>query len=101
LERPWSHRVREPLNRRRAPRFQRFAENGEGFLIAPLSHRGAEGKARRPLGAPREMSRTKASPASIPISTSTASHYFGADFDWRWWKAQAIAESGLDSTARS
>ena len=26
--------------------------------------------------------------------------YFGADFDWRWWKAQAIAESGLDSTAR-
>jgi membrane-bound lytic murein transglycosylase MltF len=27
--------------------------------------------------------------------------YFGADFDWRWWKAQAIAESGLDSTARS
>lgn len=27
--------------------------------------------------------------------------YFGADFDWRWWKAQAIAESGLDSTACS
>ena len=27
--------------------------------------------------------------------------FFGADFDWRWWKAQAIAESGLDSTARS
>ncbi|MFA7329762.1 MAG: transglycosylase SLT domain-containing protein [Candidatus Delongbacteria bacterium] len=27
--------------------------------------------------------------------------YFGVDFDWRWWKAQAIAESGLDSTARS
>jgi membrane-bound lytic murein transglycosylase F len=27
--------------------------------------------------------------------------YFGADFDWRWWKAQAIAESALDSTAKS
>ena len=27
--------------------------------------------------------------------------YFGADFDWRWWKAQAIAESALDSTALS
>ena len=27
--------------------------------------------------------------------------YFGADFDWRWWKAQAIAESALDSTAQS
>ncbi|MFA7331096.1 MAG: transglycosylase SLT domain-containing protein [Candidatus Delongbacteria bacterium] len=27
--------------------------------------------------------------------------YFGVDFDWRWWKAQAIAESALDSTAQS
>ncbi|MDP2361923.1 MAG: transglycosylase SLT domain-containing protein [bacterium] len=27
--------------------------------------------------------------------------YFGADFDWRWWKAQAIAESALDSMAKS
>ena len=27
--------------------------------------------------------------------------YFGADFDWRWWKAQAMAESAMDSTAES
>lgn len=27
--------------------------------------------------------------------------YFGADFDWRWWKAQSMAESALDSTAQS
>jgi membrane-bound lytic murein transglycosylase MltF len=27
--------------------------------------------------------------------------YFGADFEWLWWKAQAIAESDLDLMARS
>ncbi len=27
--------------------------------------------------------------------------YFGPYFDWRWFKAQAIAESGLDPQARS
>jgi membrane-bound lytic murein transglycosylase F len=28
-------------------------------------------------------------------------HYFGPGFDWRWFKAQAIAESGLKANARS
>jgi soluble lytic murein transglycosylase-like protein len=28
-------------------------------------------------------------------------HYFGVNKDWRWFKAQAIAESNLDSNARS
>ncbi|MEN8107010.1 MAG: transglycosylase SLT domain-containing protein [Pseudomonadota bacterium] len=28
-------------------------------------------------------------------------HYFGPGFDWQWFKAQAIAESGLKSKARS
>ena len=28
-------------------------------------------------------------------------HYFGAHFDWHWFKAQGIAESGLDPNARS
>lgn len=28
-------------------------------------------------------------------------HYFGVGFDWRWFKAQAIAESGLRSGAKS
>ena len=28
-------------------------------------------------------------------------HYFGAGFDWRWFKAQAIAESGLEPEATS
>ena len=27
--------------------------------------------------------------------------YFGPAFDWRWFKAQGLAESGMDSTARS
>lgn len=28
-------------------------------------------------------------------------HYFGPHINWRWFKAQGIAESGLNSTARS
>ena len=28
-------------------------------------------------------------------------HYFGPNFDWRWFKSQGIAESGLDPHARS
>jgi membrane-bound lytic murein transglycosylase F len=28
-------------------------------------------------------------------------HYFGPGFDWRWFKAQAIAESGLNPRAHS
>lgn len=30
-----------------------------------------------------------------------AKHYFGLDFDWRWFKAQAVAESGLNEKAES
>lgn len=30
-----------------------------------------------------------------------AKHYFGPLVDWRWFKAQGIAESGLDPKARS
>jgi len=30
-----------------------------------------------------------------------AKHYFGAGFDWRWFKAQGIAESGLQAKAKS
>ncbi|MEW8168011.1 MAG: transglycosylase SLT domain-containing protein, partial [Candidatus Thiodiazotropha endolucinida] len=28
-------------------------------------------------------------------------HYFGPHIDWYWFKAQAIAESGLKPTAKS
>jgi len=28
-------------------------------------------------------------------------HYFGPNLDWRWFKAQAIAESGLDPDAKN
>ncbi len=30
-----------------------------------------------------------------------AKHYFGPNLDWRWFKAQAIAESGLKPDAKS
>lgn len=36
-----------------------------------------------------------------PLFRKYTKHYFGAHFDWRWFKAQAIAESGLDPDARS
>lgn len=36
-----------------------------------------------------------------PLFRKYTKHYFGAHFDWHWFKAQAIAESGLDPDARS
>ena len=36
-----------------------------------------------------------------PLFRKYTKHYFGAHFDWRWFKAQGIAESGLDPDARS
>jgi membrane-bound lytic murein transglycosylase F len=36
-----------------------------------------------------------------PYFRKYAKHYFGPNLDWRWFKAQAIAESGLRSKARS
>jgi membrane-bound lytic murein transglycosylase MltF len=36
-----------------------------------------------------------------PLFRKYTKHYFGAHFDWHWFKAQGIAESGLDPDARS
>lgn len=36
-----------------------------------------------------------------PLFRKYTKHYFGAHFDWHWFKAQAIAESGLDPDAKS
>jgi len=36
-----------------------------------------------------------------PLFRKYTKHYFGAHFDWRWFKAQGIAESGLDPDAKS
>jgi membrane-bound lytic murein transglycosylase F len=36
-----------------------------------------------------------------PLFRKYTKHYFGAHFDWHWFKAQAIAESGLDPDAVS
>jgi membrane-bound lytic murein transglycosylase F len=35
------------------------------------------------------------------IFIKNTKHYFGPGHDWRWFKAQAIAESGLDPGAKS
>lgn len=36
-----------------------------------------------------------------PLFRKYTKHYFGAHFDWHWFKAQGIAESGLDPDAES
>jgi membrane-bound lytic murein transglycosylase F len=36
-----------------------------------------------------------------PLFRKYTKHYFGAHFDWHWFKAQGIAESGLDPDAGS
>lgn len=36
-----------------------------------------------------------------PLFRKYTKHYFGAHFDWHWFKAQGIAESALDPNARS
>jgi len=36
-----------------------------------------------------------------PLFRKYTKHYFGAHFDWHWFKAQGIAESGLDPAAKS
>ncbi|MCB1791072.1 MAG: transglycosylase SLT domain-containing protein [Gammaproteobacteria bacterium] len=36
-----------------------------------------------------------------PLFRKYTKHYFGAHFDWHWFKAQAIAESALDKNAQS
>ena len=36
-----------------------------------------------------------------PLFRKYTKHYFGAHFDWHWFKAQAIAESGLNPDASS
>jgi membrane-bound lytic murein transglycosylase MltF len=69
-----------------------------------------------PVGAPR----TPSAPAPTPAGGATsaravsraaaryddtfkryAKRFFGAGFDWRWFKAQGMAESNLDSAATS
>lgn len=36
-----------------------------------------------------------------PLFRKYTKHYFGAHFDWHWFKAQGIAESALDPNAQS
>ena len=36
-----------------------------------------------------------------PLFRKYTKHYFGAHFDWQWFKAQGIAESGLNPAAKS
>ncbi len=52
-------------------------------------------------GVQRDVSDAHWSREYDPLFRKYTKHYFGAHFDWHWFKAQGIAESGLDPKARS
>jgi membrane-bound lytic murein transglycosylase F len=76
-------------------------------LVAPAAH--AQTKARRHASAllasldtaAQERQATRQSRRYDSIFQKYAKRYFGAGTDWRWFKAQGMAESDLTPTARS
>jgi len=76
-------------------------------LVAPTVH--AQSRARRQASsllasldtAARERQAKRESKRFDPIFQKYAKRYFGVGTDWRWFKAQGMAESDLTPTARS
>ena len=65
------------------------------LLAAPVALAGATGKAEQTESVdiwPNKYNR---------YFRKYTKRYFGPYFDWRWFKAQAVAESGLEPDARS
>lgn len=76
-------------------------------LVAPSAH--AQSRARRGASAllasldtaARDRQAARQSKRYDPIFQKYAKRYFGVGTDWRWFKAQGMAESDLTPTARS
>jgi membrane-bound lytic murein transglycosylase F len=76
-------------------------------LVAPAAH--AQSRARRQASAvlasldsaARERQAARQGKRFDTIFQKYAKRYFGAGTDWRWFKAQGMAESDLTPTARS
>ena len=76
-------------------------------LVAPAAH--AQSRARRQASAllasldtaARDRQAARQSKRYDPIFQKYAKRYFGVGTDWRWFKAQGMAESDLTPTARS
>jgi soluble lytic murein transglycosylase-like protein len=66
---------------------------------------GAQSRVRGALSALDDAARARQSRREVkrfdPIFQKYAKRYFGAGTDWRWFKAQGMAESDLTPTARS
>ena len=80
---------------------------GAMVLVAPAAH--AQSRARQHASAllasldtaARERQAQRQSKRFDTIFQKYAKRYFGAGTDWRWFKAQGMAESDLTPTARS
>jgi len=76
-------------------------------LVAPAAH--AQSRARRQASAllasldtaARDRQAARQRKRYDPIFQKYAKRYFGVGTDWRWFKAQGMAESDLTPTARS
>ncbi len=81
---------------------------GGGALLVLGSPSEAQGAAERIRGANRALARAaeirqtqRATERFDPIFKKYTKRYFGIGTDWRWFKAQGMAESDLTPTARS
>lgn len=86
-----------------------------GLMVAGAPEAGAQGAAGQPAAAPtapapaggaiaRAQQRREARKADHRYDDTFkrySKRYFGPAFDWRWFKAQGMAESNLDSAATS
>lgn len=68
---------------------------------APSSRDTATDTAAARPGVHARRAAAKAEHRYDDIFRRYSKRYFGPAFDWRWFKAQGMAESGLDSAARS
>lgn len=77
------------------------------LLVAVLAHGGRPAPDRPPRdaafagGASRARAASREAARYDDVFRRYAKRFFGAGFDWRWFKAQGMAESNLDSAATS
>jgi soluble lytic murein transglycosylase-like protein len=86
----------------RTPPAPATAQPAQPVQPAPRTARGVVAGAVRSLGrAAQVREQRKATETFDPIFRKYTKRYFGVATDWRWFKAQGMAESDLVPTARS
>jgi len=72
-----------------------------GLLFAMVPAPGSGQATERSTGALSKAAAARRNERFDPIFKKYTKRYFGVGFDWRRFKAQAMAESGLDTSATS